>query len=145
MYFAHILPSDDDLSKKALPLFKYALCPAYARTSLCLIHNRVRAFFCSAGLEYLYCMSQLGLAVNCALITQSAIHCVTSYVMLNDLRACWRLIILVSERSIFHKYLFCVPFSFSCRYWNEHIIDCFNVSKHFFYSSTCWINVMSGC
>lgn len=58
------------VSKKVLPLFKYALCPEYMHMSMCFTHNRVRAFFYSVeGLEYLYCMSQLGLAVNCVLIT----------------------------------------------------------------------------
>lgn len=74
--------------KKVLPLFKYAFCPVYVHTCMWFTHNRLRAFFCSVeGLEYLYYMSQLCLSVNCVLITWSVIHCVTSYIMLNDLSA----------------------------------------------------------
>lgn len=99
--------------------------------SMCFTHNRVRAFFYSVeGLEYLYCMSQLGLAVNCVLITWSAIHCVTSYIMLNDLSACWRLIVLkwLQKESYFIYTCFVYFFFFFAN-------SSFNVSKCFFYSS----------
>lgn len=76
-----------------LPLFKYLffffsffLHCVCVHADVCFTCNKMRALFCSAdGLEHLYCISQLGLAVKFMVIILSAISCVTFCIMYNGL------------------------------------------------------------